>query len=58
MFDLERNGGSPGDDYDDSEERPMNELIFLAGLAVGFSIAVPALARICQVDLRRAFERV
>jgi hypothetical protein len=36
----------------------MNELVFLAGLAVGIGIGVPALARHWQVDLRGALKRV
>ena len=36
----------------------MDELVFLAGLAAGIAIGVPALARLWRVDLRGTFERV
>jgi hypothetical protein len=36
----------------------MNEIVFLVGLTVGIVIGVPALARLWQVDLRRALKRV
>ncbi|MGN8218476.1 hypothetical protein ACTG0T_09015 [Halococcus morrhuae DSM 1307] len=36
----------------------MDELVFLAGLAAGIAIGVPALARLWRVDLRGAFKRV
>ncbi|EMA52298.1 hypothetical protein C451_12150 [Halococcus thailandensis JCM 13552] len=36
----------------------MNELLFLAGLAAGIAIGVPALARLWRVDLRGAFRWV
>jgi hypothetical protein len=36
----------------------MNELIFLAGVAVGIGIGVSALARLWRVDLRDPLKRV
>lgn len=36
----------------------MNELVFVAGLALGIGIGVPALARLWQVDLAGALKRV
>ena len=35
----------------------MDELLFLAGLAAGIAVGVPALARLWRVDLRGTFRR-
>lgn len=41
-----------------AEGASMNEIAFLAGLALGFAIGVPVFARAWQVDIRGALKRV
>ena len=36
----------------------MNELVFLAGLAMGLAIGVPVLASAWQVDVRSALKHI